>query len=89
MRDCPELLEEIVSPTVLEVRTEIAEDLTEMREQLKKQVARLRELRIKKDEEPGTPANTTLRAFPDADTCAAYFPYQRNSMAPKTSRCTT
>jgi elongator complex protein 1 len=88
MRDCPELLEEIVSPTVLEVRTEIAEDLTEMREQLQKQIARLRELRIKKEEEPGTPANTTLRAFPDV-ALRTSFPNQRNSMAQKTSRCTT
>jgi len=49
----PELLEEIIDPAVLEARAQIAEDLTEMREQLQKQVARLRELRIKKLEEPG------------------------------------
>jgi hypothetical protein len=48
-----ELLEEIISPAVLEARNQITEDLTEMREQLQKQVARLRELRIKKVEEPG------------------------------------
>ena len=49
-----ELLEEIIDPAVLEARNQIAEDLTEMREQLQKQVLRLRELRIKKVEEPGT-----------------------------------
>jgi hypothetical protein len=49
-----EILEEIIDPAVLEARNQIAEDLTEMREQLQKQIARLRELRIKKVEEPGT-----------------------------------
>ena len=49
-----ELLEEIINPAVLEARSQIAEDLTEMREQLQKQVGRLRELRVKKAEEPGT-----------------------------------
>jgi elongator complex protein 1 len=49
------LLEEIIDPAVLEARNQITEDLTEMREQLQKQVARLRELRVKKVEEPGLP----------------------------------
>jgi elongator complex protein 1 len=48
-----ELLEEIIDPAVFEARNQITEDLSEMREQLQKQVARLRELRIKKLEEPG------------------------------------
>ncbi len=48
------LLEEIVYPGALESRAQIAEELGEMKEQLKKQVARLRELRVKKVEEPGT-----------------------------------
>jgi len=48
-----DLLEEIIDPAVLEARNQITEDLTEMREQLQKQIARLRELRIKKVEEPG------------------------------------
>ena len=54
-----ELLEEIIDPAVLEARTQIAEDLTEMREQLQRQIPRLRhEVRKneqKKAEEPGTP----------------------------------
>ena len=49
-----ELLEEIIDPATLEARNQITEDLTEMREQLQKQFARLRELRIKKVEEPGS-----------------------------------
>ncbi|KAJ3555021.1 hypothetical protein NM688_g2799 [Phlebia brevispora] len=48
----PELLEEIVYPGSLESRAQIADDLGEMKEQLRKQVARLRELRVKKVEEP-------------------------------------
>jgi len=49
----PELLEDVVHPALLESRAQISEDIGEMREQLRKQVARLRELRIKKIEEPG------------------------------------
>ena len=48
-----ELLEEILYPGAFETRSQIAEDLNEMKEQLRKQVARLRELRVKKVEEPG------------------------------------
>ena len=43
----------IIDPAVFEARAQITEDLTEMREQLQKQVARIRELRVKKVEEPG------------------------------------
>jgi elongator complex protein 1 len=59
----PELLEEIIDPAVLEARTQIAEDLAEMREQLQKQVTRLCDLRIKKVQEPGTPNTSTLHTF--------------------------
>jgi len=50
----PELVEEIVRPGTLDARTQIAEDITEMREQIRKQRNRIRELRIRKVEEPGT-----------------------------------
>ncbi|PPQ93843.1 hypothetical protein CVT25_013552 [Psilocybe cyanescens] len=60
----PELLEDIVYPAALETRAQISEDIGEMREQIRKQVDRLRELRIKKIEEPdafyGTEDNTAL-----------------------------
>lgn len=49
----PSLLEEIIYSATLDTRTQVAEDLDEMRAQLQKQVERLRELRIKKEEEPG------------------------------------
>ncbi|KAJ2931513.1 hypothetical protein H1R20_g5611, partial [Candolleomyces eurysporus] len=48
----PELLEEIVRPASLDSRAQIAEDINEMREQLRKQRNRIRELRIRKVEEP-------------------------------------
>ncbi|KAI0752776.1 IkappaB kinase complex IKAP component [Daedaleopsis nitida] len=48
----PELVEEIVHPGALECRYRIGEELGEMREQLRKQVARVRELRVRKIEEP-------------------------------------
>ena len=53
LRRRPELLEEIIHPGALECRARVAEDMSEMREQLRKQVNRLRELRIRKVEEPG------------------------------------
>lgn len=81
----PELLEEIINPAVLEARTQIAEDLTEMREQLQKQVARLRELRIKKAEEPGM-LTVSHRCLAKENRCILN---QRNSMARKTLRFTT
>ncbi|KAF9222466.1 pol II transcription elongation factor [Gyrodon lividus] len=48
----PELLEDVVLPGAFENRSQLADDLNEMREQLHKQVARLKELRVKKAEEP-------------------------------------
>lgn len=49
----PELMEDVVHPAAFESKTLISEDIAEMREQIRKQVRRLRELRIKKVEEPG------------------------------------
>lgn len=43
----------------METRAQIAEELGEMREQLRKQLARIRELRIKRVEEPGMSASWT------------------------------
>ncbi|KAF8627641.1 hypothetical protein AX15_004335 [Amanita polypyramis BW_CC] len=48
----PELVEEIVHPAALESRAQISEDLKEMQEQIHKQLGRIRELRIRKVEEP-------------------------------------
>jgi hypothetical protein len=46
-------VEEIIHPGALEAKSQLSEDLGEMKSQLSKQVARLRELRIKKVEQPG------------------------------------
>lgn len=48
----PELVDEVLLPCSLDCRAQIGDDINEMREQLRKQVARLTELRIKKVEEP-------------------------------------
>lgn len=48
-----DLLEDVVYPGALECRALIAEELNEMREQLRKQRTRVRELRVRKVEEPG------------------------------------
>ena len=61
LRSYPELLVDIVHPGALECRAQIAEDVHEMREQLRKQVARLRELRVRKVEEPGMP--TSVKSY--------------------------
>jgi len=50
----PELLEEIIHPGALETKSQLVEDLGEMKSQLSKQVARVQELRIKKVEQPET-----------------------------------
>ena len=49
----PELIEEVIHPGALETKSQLAEDLGEMKSQLSKQVARVRELRVKKIEQPG------------------------------------
>jgi elongator complex protein 1 len=46
-------MEEIIYPGALETKSQLAEDLGEMKSQLSKQVARVRELRVKKVEQPG------------------------------------
>ena len=53
MHKTPDLILEILHPAALETRAQISEDLEEMRTQLRKQLSRLRELRVKKVEEPG------------------------------------
>ncbi|KAJ7672113.1 IKI3 family-domain-containing protein [Mycena rosella] len=52
LTDSQVFLAEIVYPGALESRAQISEDIGEMRDQLRKQVQRIRELRIKKVEEP-------------------------------------
>jgi hypothetical protein len=89
LRGRPELFEEIINPAVLEARNQITEDLTEMREQFQKQVARLRELRIKKVEKPGTPSDSAFLACFRLAEGTDVVPGQRSSMVPRTSRCTT
>ena len=49
----PELLVDIVYPGALESLTQVADDILEMKEQLRNQLNRIQELRIKKVEEPG------------------------------------
>lgn len=46
-------MEEIIHPGALETKSQLEEDLGEMKSQLSKQVARVRELRVKKVEQPG------------------------------------
>ncbi|KAG1812305.1 pol II transcription elongation factor [Suillus variegatus] len=48
----PELIDQVLFPCALDCRTQIGDDINEMREQLRKQAVRLTELRIKKVEEP-------------------------------------
>ena len=59
----PELLEEIIHPGALESRSQISDELGEMRDQLRKQLTRVRELRVRKAEQPGTSSYLTLSSF--------------------------
>ncbi|KAL6305119.1 IkappaB kinase complex IKAP component [Sparassis latifolia] len=52
LRAYPEFLEDLVYPGVLESRAQIAEEIGEMQDQLRKQVQRVHELRVRKVEEP-------------------------------------
>jgi len=48
-----DLIDSVVIPGALDIRTQIGEDLEEMKEQLGKQSARLRELEEKRKVDPG------------------------------------
>ncbi|KAF7350896.1 polymerase II transcription elongation factor [Mycena sanguinolenta] len=54
LTDSQTLLADIIHPGALESRARISEEIGEMREQLRKQLHRIRELRVKKAEEPDT-----------------------------------
>ncbi|KAI5835371.1 IkappaB kinase complex, IKAP component [Schizophyllum commune Tattone D] len=84
----PELLGDIVQPGALESRAQIEEDIGEMREQIRKQVNRVRELRVKKVEEPdafyGEEANLhNVDVMTDVSMPATAF--TRYTAAPSTS----
>jgi hypothetical protein len=49
----PELLTDIVYPATLEACAQLMDDIKEMREQIRKQLQRIEELRVKKTTEPG------------------------------------
>jgi hypothetical protein len=77
----PELVEEIIHPGALETKSQLEEDLGEMKSQLSKQVTRVRELRIKKVEQPGM---GVLAIFPRLiPTLRFDFVSQRHFMATK------
>ncbi|KAF9075492.1 IkappaB kinase complex IKAP component [Rhodocollybia butyracea] len=48
----PELVEDVIHPGALESKAQFDDDVSEMKEQLRKQLNRIRELRVKKIEEP-------------------------------------
>ncbi|PCH36634.1 IkappaB kinase complex IKAP component [Wolfiporia cocos MD-104 SS10] len=52
LKSHPGLLIDLVHPGALECRAQIADEIGEMRDQLRKQVQRLRELKLRKVEEP-------------------------------------
>lgn len=65
MHSPSELFEDVILPGALETRSQLADDLAEMRDQLRKQIARLQELRVKKVEQPGTPSPSDGSEFND------------------------
>ncbi|KAL5512586.1 hypothetical protein ACEPAG_3239 [Sanghuangporus baumii] len=86
----PSLLEEIVQPATLDTCAQISEDLDEMRTQIRKQLERIRELRIKKTDEPdafyGLDDDPTLHSV-DVMTDVSMAPtaFTRYTAAPSTA----
>ncbi|TFK25707.1 pol II transcription elongation factor [Coprinopsis marcescibilis] len=85
----PELVEGVVRPMSLESRAQISDDLGEMKEQLRKQRERIRELRIKKVEEPdafyGTEDVTLQNIDVMTDVSMAPTAFTRYTIAPSTA----
>ncbi|KAG7091295.1 hypothetical protein E1B28_010341 [Marasmius oreades] len=85
----PELLKEIIYPGAHESCSQIAEDVSEMREQLRKQLNRIRELRIKKVEEPdefyGVEDTALHNVDVMTDVSMAPTAFTRYTMAPSTA----
>ncbi|GLB37914.1 hypothetical protein LshimejAT787_0409650 [Lyophyllum shimeji] len=63
----PELVEDIIHPAALESCAQIVEDINECRDQLRKQLNRIRELRIRKIEEPDAFYGTEDAALHNVD----------------------
>ncbi|KAI0314583.1 IKI3 family-domain-containing protein [Amylostereum chailletii] len=92
LRSRPELLEEIIQPGTLETRAQISEDLNEMREQLRKQVLRVNELRIRKVEEPEAfygVEDTDLHNVDVMTDASQFTAFTRYTVAPSTASRTT
>ncbi|EPQ55375.1 IkappaB kinase complex, IKAP component [Gloeophyllum trabeum ATCC 11539] len=89
----PDLLTEIVLPAILESRSQIGEDISEMREQLQKQLHRIRELRVKKIEEPdafyGVEDTTLHNVDVMTDVSMAPTAFTRYTVAPSTASRTS
>ncbi|KAI0076404.1 IkappaB kinase complex IKAP component [Panus rudis PR-1116 ss-1] len=88
-----ELLEDVIYPAALESRAQIAEEIGEMKEQLRKQVQRLRELRVKKIEEPDAFYGTEDAELHDVDVMTdvsmAPTAFTRYTVAPSTASRTS
>ncbi|KAI0061864.1 IkappaB kinase complex, IKAP component [Artomyces pyxidatus] len=92
LRSRSELLEEIVHPGTLETRAQIAEELHEIRDQLRKQTARLRELRVRKVEEPDAFYGTEDTALHNVDVMtdvSQFTAFTRYTVAPSTASRTS
>ncbi|KAI5122330.1 hypothetical protein M0805_002497 [Coniferiporia weirii] len=86
----PSLITEIIHPAAFDSRNQISEDIEEMRGQLQKQVERLKELRVKKIEEPDAfygieddPALHSVDVMTDASMAPTAF--TRYTVAPTTT----
>lgn len=86
-------MEEIIHPAALESRAQISEDLNEMREQLRKQRNRIKELRIRKVEEPdafyGTEDVVMQNIDAMTDVSMAPTTFTRYTVAPSTAASRT
>ncbi|KZT27113.1 IkappaB kinase complex IKAP component [Neolentinus lepideus HHB14362 ss-1] len=93
LRKVPDLLTELIHPAILESRNQISEDIGEMKEQLRKQLQRIRELRIRKVEEPDAFYGVEDTALHNVDVMTdvsmAPTAFTRYTAAPSTASRTT
>ncbi|KAF8661467.1 hypothetical protein AX16_001304 [Volvariella volvacea WC 439] len=93
LHSVPELVEEIIHPAALESRSQISEELKEMQDQLRKQRNRLKELRIRKIEEPDAFYNTEDPTLHNVDVMTdvsmAPTTFTRYTVAPSTASRTS
>lgn len=84
----PSLLDEVIKPAIIDERSHLGEELSEMRDQLERQYARLLELRKRRVEEPDAFFGDNSAALADVDVMTdagtEFTKFTRYTIAPTT-----